>query len=132
MAEVMRVTRIYEDEDGVSHFGEAELPMALADFSPPAPPVEISEALTASRVLWYRGPAGWFGDWHPAPHRQLLVQLTGSLEVRVGDGERRVFGPGSVLLLEDTEGRGHVTRLHDTAGEAGAPWSVSGLFVQLP
>ena len=136
--------RVHEDAVGISHFGSAELPMALTDFSPPAPPVQISGPLEASRALWYRGPAGWFGDWHPAPHRQLLVQLSGAIEILVGDGERRIFGPGSCVLLEDVSGRGHVTRLRgpqgagflsgdlDEAEEIDDPWSVTGLFVQLP
>lgn len=140
----MRVTRVYADANGISHFDEVELPMAMRDFSPPAPPVEISADMPATRILWYRGPARWFGDWHPAPHRQLLVQLTGSLEIRTGDGEMRVFAPGNVCLLEDVAGQGHVTTLHGGAGDGSLatdeeelegpndPWSVTGLFVQLP
>jgi len=40
----------------------------------------------------------------------LIVQIDGRVELEVSDGEKRVFGPGSVLLLEDTTGKGHVTR----------------------
>ena len=29
---------------------------------------------------------------------------------RVGDGTKRVLGPGDVLLAEDTTGRGHISR----------------------
>ena len=28
-----------------------------------------------------------------------------------GDGEKRIFEPGSVLLVEDTEGKGHQTKV---------------------
>ena len=31
----------------------------------------------------------------------------------MGDGSRRVFGPGDLLLAEDTTGRGHVSRALD-------------------
>jgi hypothetical protein len=37
--------------------------------------------------------------------------LSGVLEVEVGDGERRSFGPGNVLLVTDTEGQGHLTNV---------------------
>ena len=37
--------------------------------------------------------------------------LSGLAEVEVGDGERRTFGPGNVLLVTDTEGRGHLTNV---------------------
>jgi quercetin dioxygenase-like cupin family protein len=54
-------------------------------------------------------PAGWQGDWHPAPRRQVMFVLAGELEVRVSDGEVRRFGPGAMLLVEDTTGTGHVS-----------------------
>ena len=52
------------------------------------------------------------------------MQIAGELEVEAGDGERRRFGPGSVVLLEDVSGKGHFTRVvgHGSAG---------GVFVQL-
>jgi len=49
--------------------------------------------------------------WHIAPQRQFAINLTGELEVEVSDGERRRIGPGDLVLLDDTYGKGHVTRL---------------------
>ena len=46
-----------------------------------------------------------------APQRQFAINLTGELEVEVSDGARRRLGPGDLVLLEDTHGKGHVTRL---------------------
>ena len=40
--------------------------------------------------------------------------LAGELEVQVSDGMVRTFGPGSVVLVEDMEGRGHVSRVVGT------------------
>ena len=45
----------------------------------------------------------------PTP-RWRTCGATPRAEVTVSDGERREFGAGDVLLLEDTEGRGHRTR----------------------
>lgn len=42
--------------------------------------------------------------------RQYIINLDGELEVTVSDGERRVFGSGSVLFVEDCEGKGHRSR----------------------
>ncbi len=47
---------------------------------------------------------------HNTPRRQFIVMLSGACEVEASDGERRTLGPGSVLLLEDTDGIGHITR----------------------
>ena len=33
------------------------------------------------------------------------------MEEEVWDGEKRIFEPGSVLLVEDTEGKGHKTKV---------------------
>jgi|TARA_B100001013_G_scaffold189790_1_gene114499 hypothetical protein len=46
-------------------------------------------------------------DFHNAPRRQLVVNLTGSVDITVGDGTVRRLGPGEILLAEDTSGRGH-------------------------
>jgi hypothetical protein len=48
---------------------------------------------------------------HPAPRRQVGVVLSGELEVEVHSGDRRRFGPGSIVFLEDTTGSGHITRV---------------------
>jgi hypothetical protein len=37
------------------------------------------------------------------------------MEVRVSDGEERRFGAGSVVLVEDTAGKGHVSRVVGSA-----------------
>jgi uncharacterized cupin superfamily protein len=38
------------------------------------------------------------------------VNLTGEVEITVSDGEKRHFGPGSILLAEDVTGKGHISR----------------------
>jgi hypothetical protein len=60
-------------------------------------------------------PPGFHGDWHPVPCRQLYLQLSGEIEVRVSDGEIRVFRAGAVSLREDVSGKGHVTRVRGSA-----------------
>jgi hypothetical protein len=56
--------------------------------------------------------AGWHGDVpHPTPRRQVFCNLTGEYEVTTSDGETRRFPGGSLLLLEDTSGQGHSTRV---------------------
>lgn len=52
---------------------------------------------------------------HPAPRRQIGIILEGRLEVEVHSGDRRQFGPGTVVFLEDTTGSGHVTRILEPA-----------------
>jgi quercetin dioxygenase-like cupin family protein len=51
--------------------------------------------------------------WHNAPRRQFVVLLEGKEEIEIGDGTKRQFGPGDILLVEDTTGRGHKVRIID-------------------
>ena len=106
----MRLTRLYADAAGESHFDEVVVELAPAPFAPPAPPVDLSPLLAATGCLFVGFPEGWRGDWHPVPRRQLFCFLTGTVEVQASDGEVRVFRPGDCGLAEDTTGRGHVSR----------------------
>lgn len=107
----MKYMRVYTDSEGLSHFEDRDIEFAEVDFAPPAPSVFLSTFHRASRYVFFLVPPGWFGDWHPAPHKQIFFFLSGKLEIKVSDGEIRLFGPGSVMQLDDTEGQGHVTRV---------------------
>lgn len=107
----MKYACLFADEDGMTHFRDVEIDQSPIDFAPPAPPVYASEPIEATRALFTRFPVGWRGDWHPAPKRQFGIVLSGTFEITAGDGEARVFGPGSVRLLEDKTGKGHRSRV---------------------
>ncbi len=102
-------TRLFTGSSGASHFASVDVALDATDFAPPAAPLHVSEAHDAKRFFFVGAPMGWDGDWHPAPARQFVFCLSGAFEVTASDGESRSFGPGDVLLLEDTEGEGHKT-----------------------
>lgn len=58
----------------------------------------------------FRLSRGYFIDWHNAPRRQFVVNLSGEVEIVTSDGDKRRFGPGSILLAEDLSGKGHTSR----------------------
>lgn len=108
--------RLYSDEAGDSHFDDVEVTLDPVDFAPPAPPLNIAWLFPASGCGFVGGPPEWGGEVpHPAPRRQVFCTLSGSYEVTASDGERRQFPPGSMLLLEDTTGAGHSTRISEEA-----------------
>ncbi len=111
VAEPRTFPRIYEDAEGNSHFGEAELDFKLLDYAPPAAPISVSQVLKVKNLTFISSPAGWFGDWHPAPCRQLIFVLVGELETEVSDGEKLLLRPGDFILVEDTNGKGHKSRV---------------------
>jgi hypothetical protein len=121
----LRYTRLYADAAGESHFEDVEIASSEVDFAPPAPPMNLSSPVPVVQCLFWSAAPGWFGDWHPSPRRQFFFQFSGELAVQVSDGETRHFGPGSVVLVEDVTGRGHITRV---VGQS----ETRAAFVQLP
>ncbi len=110
----MKCLRIFADEDGVSHFADIDISLVPTQLFPGVPAISLSSwfAATAVRFAWV--PAGMrVADWHTTPVRQLVVWLTGSVEFETGDGDVRRCAPGAVVLVEDTSGRGHISRHPD-------------------
>jgi len=93
-----KVVRIYATADGGSRVEDLTI-------SPDAKPVDITR-MTASV---YRGSGARAPDWHTAPRKQFAINMTGELEVELTDGTRRRIG-SDLVYLEDTTGKGHVTR----------------------
>ncbi len=102
-------TRLYTDSAGVSHFAEGSIDFSIEEYSPPAPPMGVHHMLNGKGATLVHIQKGVFEDWHPAPRRQFMFILQGTVEVGVTDGEKRRFEPGSVVLLEDVTGKGHTT-----------------------
>ena len=105
-----KIWRVYSGADGKSHITEETLPMkpfrdtegAHGETSPMQPTAGI-----AFRVA----PPGYVLDWHTAPRRQYVINVSGESEIGLADGSVHRFGPGHVTLAEDLTGQGHVTRV---------------------
>ena len=48
--------------------------------------------------------------YHTVPERMLKVKLDGSVEYETSDGEVRHVRAGSFVLVEDTDGKGRISR----------------------
>ena len=103
--------RIVSDEAGGTRFDDSGADLAPGDFAPPAPPLDLSAVVPSAGVRFIGAPAGWDSPPHPAPRRQWVVTLRGTVEATTSDGESRRFGHGAAVLLEDTRGEGHRTRV---------------------
>ena len=107
---LVKYHRIYADAQGGSHFDTVTIEQSLASGAPPAAPFYVSGDKPASKYRFYTFQPGWIGDWHPCPARQFLALMSGAVEMETTDGTVRKLGPGDLVLLEDTSGKGHVTR----------------------
>lgn len=101
----MKVTRIYADAQGTSHFAGFDVPLKSAgDIG------RLSEAQPGNAVIFRETEPTYDYDWHQPPRKQWIVLLDGEISIETGDGEVRAFRGGDVLLVEDTHGRGHKTK----------------------
>jgi quercetin dioxygenase-like cupin family protein len=103
-----RYVRLYADKNGESHFEDVVVAAEEQGHATVTRPIPLS-SMIMRRVVSADADA----VRHNAPRRQFIVHLEGSVEVEASDGERRRFGPGDVVLVEDVAGRGHVTRWLD-------------------
>jgi len=106
----MRYVRIYSEDSGDSVFEDVDAAMSERHIVDGVPPLLVSEPLPVSALIFVEQRPG-DPDWesHVAPRRQWVMALRGRVAITVSTGERREFGPGELILLEDTEGEGHVS-----------------------
>lgn len=107
----MKYTRIYSDANGESHFSEESIELSSVQIAPPAAPVDIATPIPTKNISFASLPTKWYGEPHPAPANIFWILLSGSYKVTTSLGEERIFEPGSILLAEDTTGKGHTTEV---------------------
>jgi len=100
----MKVTRFYTGTDNESHFDEVEVPCDHAENIQHPDIMKVGGIFfrdTSQELFYHPSP------FHPVSRRQYGIVLKGEMEIGMGDGSKRRFGPGDVFLAEDTTGRGH-------------------------
>ena len=101
----MRIHNLYTDANGESHFRDIEV-----EWVEERRGSKLSERLPATGIIFRQSQAEYDLDWHPAPRRQYIINLDAGVQITASDGESRVIGAGEVLLVEDTTGKGHLSK----------------------
>jgi|SRR5690606_20851390 len=102
---MFNITRVYSDAEGESRFEEISIPLEESG--------EIgflSEKIPAKDIMFRTVKPTYDYDFHTAPQRQFILLLDGEIEIETSLGEKRKFKGGDILLMEDTEGKGHKTK----------------------
>ena len=97
---MVQIVRVYTGNDGESHF-EDLTPDQFA---------EIANNIGTGEITVSRRPSPSFSDYHNAPRRQYVVNMSGTAEFEVADGTVKRLIPGDVLVAEDLTGHGHIAR----------------------
>ena len=101
----MRIHNLYTDDDGASHFRDIDVEWAEERGTR-----KYSQRLPATGIIFRETGADYDLDWHPAPRRQYIINLEAGVKITASDGESRVIGPGEVILVEDSSGKGHLSQ----------------------
>ena len=101
----MRIHNLFTDASGESHFRDIQV-----EWVEETPAGKLSTRLPATGIIFRQVPPTYDLDWHPAPRRQYIINLDAGVQSTASDGESRVIGAGEVLLVEDTTGKGHLSR----------------------
>lgn len=95
-----QIVRVYTGDDGESHFQELT----------PDQFAEIANNVGPGDINVNRRESPSFSDYHNAPRRQYVVNMSGIAEFEVADGTKVRMFPGDVLVAEDLTGHGHIAR----------------------
>jgi quercetin dioxygenase-like cupin family protein len=101
----MRIHNVYEDANGESHFRDIEV-----DWVEETPTGKQSKRLPATGIVFRETTTDFEHSWHRAPRRQYVISLAGGITITASDGETRHIGAGEIVLVEDTTGKGHITK----------------------
>jgi hypothetical protein len=100
-----KVTRVFAENQGESRF--EDITISLHDGGPIG---FLSDPQQAKTVIFRKVIEQYDYDFHNAPARQYIALMDGEIEIETSLGEKRIFYPGDVLLVEDTTGKGHRSR----------------------
>ena len=104
----MKIHRLWVDDKGESHFKDVEI-----EYTESGPAGKLSPRMPATGIIFREVPPTYDLDWHPAPRRQYIINLDAGVEITASDGEVRKIGAGEVFLVEDTTGKGHLSKAID-------------------
>lgn len=101
----MRVVRIHTGADGGSLLQDLHIELRADALG------QISTMMPATNVFLRELKHDLVVDYHRGPRRQLIFFVSGAVEIESSDGVRRLLGNGDSVLVEDTTGQGHITRV---------------------
>lgn len=117
---MIRCVRLYNAEDGNSHFEEGLIDLPHSERGD-----VLSNVFDVKSISFRETEAGGQFEWHDAPTRQFVITLSGILEFEMKGGAKVRINPGDILLAEDTAGSGHRWHLVDNN-----PWRRAYVVLQ--
>jgi hypothetical protein len=104
------IRHIFAGPDGESHVETIQVPLSKSTTVPTAGMLDASSFISATQFEVLRTSPDYLDTFHSVASRRYVVMISGHREMQVSDGTKFVVGPGDITLVEDTTGKGHLTR----------------------
>jgi hypothetical protein len=95
------ITRLYTGPDGQTHAEETEAAFSAGG---------VLKLMEVTGAELHRMSPSSAADFHRGPRRQYVITISGTGEMEIAGGQKIPMGPGHISLIEDTTGKGHITR----------------------
>jgi len=95
------ITRLYTGPDGQTHAQETEAAFTEGG---------VLKLMDVTGAELHRMSPSSAADFHRGPRRQYVITISGTGEMEIAGGQKIPMGPGHISLIEDTTGKGHITR----------------------
>jgi len=103
---IVQYTRIYKDDNGVTHFKDDKF-FLYSDYHSGVETVVQTPLQRVAGFYLTRTIEGWSVEKTETKRKHYTIILKGEMEIIAGDGEKRTFKTGDILLLEDMKSEGH-------------------------
>jgi quercetin dioxygenase-like cupin family protein len=101
----MFMTRLYTGADNQTHSEEVEVKFPGGESN------AVSKMMQVTGAELHRAAPGRVSDWHRGPSHRYVITLSGRGELEVAGGKKIPVEPGHIELIEDTTGKGHITKV---------------------
>src|SRR5256885_15374683 len=105
----MKITRFYTTEAGESQFTEIDISIEHAQRDAEGNILRFSNGYASPNVRFAELPEGMVQGWHNAPARQIVIVLSGVLEVGTSDKQTRQWRAAAAFLAGAVAGKGAPT-----------------------
>ena len=95
------ITRLYTGPDGQTHAEETEAVFTAGG---------VLKLMDVTGAELHRMSPSSAADFHRGPRRQYVITISGTGEMEIAGGQKIPMEPGHISLIEDTTGKGHITR----------------------
>jgi hypothetical protein len=102
--------RVSSGSDGESHLAKIELVVGEKDFFGVHNGLKQYVSEHPEHFAIFSAPGNLDLPWHTTPRKEMFIVLRGHSTLILGDGTKKVFGQGSILIFEDDTGHGHSGR----------------------